>query len=155
QDRSCGRLDDGEGRGAEGPPADAERPLGDRLQAPRHRLQRHLVPRRHRPPNADAPLRRRDRRIGVKERATGWSKASGFCPHTTRRGRQVPDEAKTYIWIPCADKGWEAKIYQIIEVHKFRLLRRDDGRPNLGATYNYYGNWSDIRGGDSIIVVGH
>lgn len=59
--------------------------------------------------------------------------------------------AKTFIWVPCADDGWDAEVYNFGTTKYIPCLQREPGKPYSDRT----ANWADIRGGDTLMIAAH
>jgi hypothetical protein len=84
QGRPGRRLNHGEGGASQGSAADAQRPVGDDVPAPGHRLRQYLLPGPPGPADAGASFRQADQRAGVGE-GGGTGGAGPRAPST--RGR--------------------------------------------------------------------
>ena len=59
--------------------------------------------------------------------------------------------AKTYLWVPCADDGWDREVYYFGADKNVACIQRDGGVPYSGRT----AKWTDIKGGDTLMIAAH
>jgi len=69
-------------------------------------------------------------------------------PRAAARGTAM---AKTFLWVPCADDGWDKEVYYFGADKNIACIQRGGGLPYSGKT----ANWADIKGGDTLMIAAH
>src|SRR5438105_4767833 len=59
--------------------------------------------------------------------------------------------AKTCLWVPCADDGWDREVYYFGADKNIACLQRGGGLPYSGKT----ANWKDLKSGDTVMIAAH